>query len=278
MLDFCAGCHSSQLPEGRRFGAPIGVDLETLDGALLHMERIRARVLEDGDMPPGGGMNAEQLERLAAWLECSVQDHNPLPIIVSDLPTATTNEFTITVTDQDGWRVLSRTTSDGQLWSEEYYLIELGNVWFGGYSIFDPELFGVERAVLFEPLLPLSTNNSETERSLTVTAELEEDGVVTIEEQNWSVTIGEATLLDGRSADRAPDEVTMASEDGEIHVWHLSQTRILTGRWIASSDNLLQTLRQDHYSPYVEQEDESFPFESGDSWLESALLIEGQTW
>ena len=138
--------------------------------------------------------------------------------------------------------------------------------------------FGVERAVLFDPLLPLDTHNSSEESTLTVTAEIEEDGVVTVEEQTWSVTTGEATRLDGRSADRDPDEVTMVSDNGEVHVWHLSQTRILTGRWIASPDRLLQTLRQDHYSPYFEQEDEEFPFESGDSWLENALLIEGQTW
>ena len=99
MLDFCAGCHSSQLSDSLRFGAPDGVDLETLEGALQHTDRIRARVLEDGDMPPGGGMNTEQLERLSAWLACSAQESNPLPVIPSNQTFALPNEFTVTVTD-----------------------------------------------------------------------------------------------------------------------------------------------------------------------------------
>ena len=278
MLDFCAGCHSSQLLDSNRFGAPAGVDLETLEGALLHTERIRVRVLEDGDMPPGGGMSTEQLQRLAAWLDCSSQASNPLPSSSSETPLVMAHEFTITVTDQSGWGVLSRSEPSGALWSEEYYLIEGSNVWFGGYSIFNEDLFGVTRAVLFEPMLPLASSQGSEDQTLTVSAEIEEDGVVTTEEQTWSVTTGAATLLDGRNIDRDPDEVVMISDSGEVHVWHLSQTRILSGRWIASPDYLLQALRQDHYSPYSEPDDEPFPFESGDSWQENALLIEGHTW
>lgn len=278
MLDFCAGCHSSQLSGSLRFGAPDGVDLETLEGALQHTARIRARVLEDGDMPPGGGMNTEQLERLSAWLACSAQESNPLPVIPSNQAFALPNEFTVTVTDQDGWRVLTRTVPTGELWSEEYFVIEGSSVWFGGYTIFSEDLFGVTRAVLFEPMLPLASSQGGEDRSLTVSAEVEEDGVVTTEEQTWSITTGSATLLDGRSSDQDPDEVVMTSETGEIHVWHLSETRILSGRWIASADSLLQIIREDHYSPFFEKEDASFPFVNGDSWLESALLIEGQTW
>lgn len=69
----CAGCHSSLLPEGRRVGAPVGVDFDTYAAVLQWHERVAARALGDAPtMPPGGGPSDEERALLAEWLACEV--------------------------------------------------------------------------------------------------------------------------------------------------------------------------------------------------------------
>jgi uncharacterized membrane protein len=69
----CVGCHSSLLREDQRNGAPVGVDLDTWEDAVLWGDRIAARsVGDDADMPPGGGPSAEERRLLEEWLECAV--------------------------------------------------------------------------------------------------------------------------------------------------------------------------------------------------------------
>ena len=69
----CVGCHSSLLREDQRNGAPVGVDLDTWEDAVLWGDRIAARsVGDDADMPPGGGPSAEERRLLEEWLECTV--------------------------------------------------------------------------------------------------------------------------------------------------------------------------------------------------------------
>ena len=278
MLDFCAGCHSSRLSGDQRYGAPEGIDLETLEGAQQHLDRIRARVLEDGDMPPGGGLSTEQLERLSEWLDCADDAPNPLPQLDSSLPDVISTDFIVSISMDDSWSVVRRESFTGELWLEEHYLIEGSTVWFGGYTLLDPELFGVERSVQFNPLIPITSSETPDGWTVTVSAEIEEDGLVTTDEQTWTVSYGASSTIDNRSVDHNPTEVVMIEDSGEVHAWHLSQTRILSGRWIGTEDSLLQSLRTDHYSPALSQENEAFPFQEDDIWTESALLIEGVTW
>lgn len=68
--NYCTGCHSSQNSEAR-FGAPPAVDLDTEAAALAMAARIRVRVLEQHDMPRGGGIPAEDLVLLERYLDCA---------------------------------------------------------------------------------------------------------------------------------------------------------------------------------------------------------------
>jgi uncharacterized membrane protein len=68
----CNGCHSSQLTGAVRSGAPEGVDFDTEAAAIQQADRVRARVLGDQTMPPGGGLTAEELFLLDEWLTCAV--------------------------------------------------------------------------------------------------------------------------------------------------------------------------------------------------------------
>ena len=68
----CAGCHSSLYTGGQRKGAPDGVDLDTLDGVVLWVDRVLDRTIDRRDMPPGGGLSDEDLADLEEWLVCDV--------------------------------------------------------------------------------------------------------------------------------------------------------------------------------------------------------------
>lgn len=70
---FCNGCHSSQIPEPLRNGAPLGCDFDSYGLVLDWRDRIRARTEPEGaTMPPGGGATVEQLDDFREWLDCSV--------------------------------------------------------------------------------------------------------------------------------------------------------------------------------------------------------------
>lgn len=68
LLAYCSACHAAGSPN--RFGAPEGVSFDTEADALAWAPRIRARTVELGDMPVGGGVTEEDLLDIEAWLDC----------------------------------------------------------------------------------------------------------------------------------------------------------------------------------------------------------------
>ena len=69
-VSYCQACHASDTPNAN--GAPAGVHFDTVAEARALAERIRARVLDDQTMPPAGGVLADDLRLLDAWLACDV--------------------------------------------------------------------------------------------------------------------------------------------------------------------------------------------------------------
>lgn len=67
---YCRACHSVNTQD--RYGAPEGVDFDTLEDVQQWEERIRVRTLEEQDMPVGGGVYEEDLALLETWLECGI--------------------------------------------------------------------------------------------------------------------------------------------------------------------------------------------------------------
>ena len=65
---YCRSCHSAGLSE--RYGAPEGVNFDTEAEVWDQEERVRSRLLEAGDMPPGGGVVAGDLELIERYLDC----------------------------------------------------------------------------------------------------------------------------------------------------------------------------------------------------------------
>jgi hypothetical protein len=68
---YCRACHSATTPDRR--GAPEGVDFSDRAEALSWAPRLKARVLDAGDMPLGGGVVDEDLSRFEGWLCHQVQ-------------------------------------------------------------------------------------------------------------------------------------------------------------------------------------------------------------
>lgn len=81
---WCGACHSSTSVD--RNGAPEGVNFDTESGALQWRDRVRARVIEDGSMPIGGGVYADELALLEAWLDCAADGADDVPDGASPMP------------------------------------------------------------------------------------------------------------------------------------------------------------------------------------------------
>lgn len=65
----CQGCHASTTAD--RYGAPEAVAFDTVDQVWTLQERVLARVVDDLNMPPAGGVSDDDLVRLQWWLECA---------------------------------------------------------------------------------------------------------------------------------------------------------------------------------------------------------------
>lgn len=72
LIGYCAPCHASGLGEEERQGAPIGVDLETLELARSFGPRIVERAVTTMDMPPSGPLDPDDQLRLADWVACGM--------------------------------------------------------------------------------------------------------------------------------------------------------------------------------------------------------------
>ena len=71
LYDWCTGCHSSEMQEGQRQGAPLAVDFDTLEDARAWADRIWLRAGDhNATMPPIGGPDADERGALGEWLAC----------------------------------------------------------------------------------------------------------------------------------------------------------------------------------------------------------------
>lgn len=73
MTTYCQGCHSVHNTD-LRYGAPEGVDFDTEEDTVRWAARVRARALEDLDMPVGGGVYDDDLALLERYLTCTLAE------------------------------------------------------------------------------------------------------------------------------------------------------------------------------------------------------------
>lgn len=68
-LTYCHACHAKSTPDRR--GAPEGIDFDSWAAVSASSARIRARVLDEGTMPIGGGLYEDDLALLDVLLTCA---------------------------------------------------------------------------------------------------------------------------------------------------------------------------------------------------------------
>jgi len=71
---YCAGCHSTNIPTSQRNGAPPTVNLDHYAGIIEWVDLIEAEAatVDEPTMPPGGGTTAAERALIAEWLTCAV--------------------------------------------------------------------------------------------------------------------------------------------------------------------------------------------------------------
>lgn len=65
---WCRSCHSESAADRRE--APEGVDFDSAAQIAEHAARVRARVIDEGTMPVGGGLSGDDLAMLDRYLTC----------------------------------------------------------------------------------------------------------------------------------------------------------------------------------------------------------------
>lgn len=200
MLTWCAPCHSSRLEEAQRYGAPVGVDLETLAGVHTWSARIAARV-QEGTMPPGGGMDEADVARLVAWLGCGAAgEEAPLPEVVGELARYEGWELDERAADPEvEGATLAVVTAPvlwgGQPWSVEHWDQDSTPAALVGRDRYDEDgqLVYADR---WDPPLPLWDPAGGTWTVLSTRTRSGEGAAVA--EEAWTVTVSEHTLNDPR--------------------------------------------------------------------------------
>lgn len=71
LVEHCQACHATDAQD--RYGAPEAVTFDTEEDVVMYADAILARSTgEDPTMPPSGGMDDTDRERLEVWLTCGL--------------------------------------------------------------------------------------------------------------------------------------------------------------------------------------------------------------
>lgn len=273
-LTWCTGCHDDDRSGETRHGAPPGVDLDSLAGWQAHGERALARS-QAGTMPPGGGLSAEDLAALEAWLACGAPGEEAT--LAGDRPdTGPTSGSTVwtQVGEEAGGVVVTHDIAErygdatyGRVYSEAY-LQAGGEAWLAGWRWQDAD----ERLILavdYDPPLPLQGAASDWSAATTATYEAPED--TWTEEQDWAFERLDATDLDPRSPDPRAQRLLAVEAAGAEEGWLLSPDFGVTGRWALDPDGAGVVTQQ-----LLEQGEGSwpgFPLSPGDEFRASLVTF-----
>ena len=68
MSSNCQSCHATTALN--RYNAPVSIYFDTYDDVVRQRDIIYSSVIEQGSMPPGGGVQEEDIILLQRWLAC----------------------------------------------------------------------------------------------------------------------------------------------------------------------------------------------------------------
>ncbi len=273
-LTYCTGCHSQHLVGGERKGALDGVNLDTLEGFGAWRDRARTRVVDDRDMPPGGGPSPDEIARFVAWIDCGADgagvemptDFDPDDSLIESTEVLANmsgggTSFTIT-------RVLDGPpTEEGpDLWSEERYELYNDEAWFDGYTLYDVDGNVTADVTWSPPLLIVGAGSAAPQA---VNAKLEDGSTVA---QEWRVAAA-ADPVDARSMDPAARALEATEAGGERQLWFYSPKEGISGRAITTGDGITTKYLRRTIDTFP---DESlvFPLRSPGNWVERVVVLD----
>ncbi len=263
-LGWCASCHSSRLQGEERYGAPEGVDLDTLEG----MRRWSDRVIERGlgsapDMPPAAHAPVAERAAVAAWLACGA------PGTEAPMPEGARNPTLLdavvltggVASEADG--VLLTQDLEGLPWLEQRFVASgehggsLAEAWVG----VDGEL---AEGVTFEPPVAIWEDDAASLESTVVAARTGASGSTSGEER-WTVSRTVETQPDPRFMDAAPSRVVAEVEGEPAFVWWFSSTRMLVSQGVRLEDGTWRLVL--NTAPVAQRATApGLPLEAGGSW------------
>ena len=268
-LASCAPCHASGLSGAARFGAPEGVNFDTLDGVRQSADAAIAAIGR-GDMPPGGGLAAADADALVAWLACGAPGtDNSLPS--SSAPTgllaaSETRERVLSDVGFPDGPTLRTTLYGGELdgqerWSEERYTVSGDRGHLAGRTLYDAD--GAELLVEdWDPPI-LVYDGAETSWTVDTLAARSWPGSSESRAETWEITVGAPMEADSRQTD--PDAETVratlldAPPSGPATLelgWAMTAELSFSRRWRLSQDEAGARSLEDHLQLTV-----AFPFE-----------------
>lgn len=234
LQSYCTSCHSSQRLDDDRFGAPDGVDFDTVEGALAHAARIQAR-LESGDMPPQTGVPAHLAQRFADWLACGAPGEAVSwpETTTADRPTevgAMAVSVSVSAVDPALLDVVRTFDFTDQRLVTERWLVDGDDLW-----LVERERHDADGTTLYldqwDPPVAIVVDGAPAGE--TVTWRLHEEGGVETEEQEvWLATEGDEDLFDGQVVrDPNPTRLLLTSDQGAQVGLQLSAQYGITQAW-----------------------------------------------
>lgn len=275
MRTYCTSCHSVHLPASKRYGAPLGVDLNTLANIQQWTEESARRILETKDMPPGGGMTDDERTTLASWLLCGAPGEEITEVeIAEDTYDFDSHNILVTVeTDPEfeNTLLLRRSVDYGGAnlerigpWTEELYQIEGEFAWMVAYSQYE-DAHNRGRSVFFDPPLPIYT--PENSWSSTVEMSIEENGEWILETVHWEGVQQYAEPIDGQQRETEPFQSILTSEYGEEWGWQFSEYAAISAQWVQFPNNTSWKTLQ-YAGDIIPGFAHDFPLKEGNMWLE----------
>ncbi len=256
---YCSSCHSPLVT--RRFGAPVEVDLFTLEQVQAHAQRSAVRIAE-GTMPPSGGPSPTELDRVARWFACGAPGVEG-PVVESgtllDANLAGIGNVQVVVTDSfpEGFTVI-HDAQMGRVLTEEILAFG-GEAWLVSWEDDD-------RRVEYEPPLPIWGEPGTVESEALV----EEDGGSWTEVQTWTFTV-EAGQTDGRDLDGDALTALLVEAGGDEHSFRVSTEYGIVGRTLVDQSGTWWL--QQNTGQLPENQGLGFPLREDQIWLEKAIWM-----
>ena len=73
--NYCTACHSSELLEGERFGAPIAANFETYKLLAVYLTGVKSMAGSGKTaMPPSGQVPSDERKLLDEWIDCGAPE------------------------------------------------------------------------------------------------------------------------------------------------------------------------------------------------------------